>query len=83
LRHIRPRPQESITATSVRTDSAKLTVYHALSTGELYDLRQDPGEFRNLWDDHNSRPLKEQMTATLLERMASTIDPLPVRHAPW
>jgi hypothetical protein len=54
-----------------------------LSTGELYDLRQDPGEFRNLWNDPNSRPLKEQMTATLLDRVAATVDPLPVRHAPW
>lgn len=70
-------------ATSVRTESAKLTVYHDLKTGELYDLRKDPQEFHNLWNDPNARPLKEQMSGTLIERMAETVDPLPVRTQPW
>jgi arylsulfatase A-like enzyme len=80
---VRPRSRQSVTATSVRTASAKLTVYHDLASGELYDLRRDPGEFRNLWNDPNSRPLKEELTATLLHRMAGTVDSLPVRNAPW
>ncbi len=80
---VRPRSQQSVTASSVRTASSKLTVYHDLATGELYDLRKDPGEFRNLWDDPNSRPLKEELTLTLLNRLAATVDPMPVRNAPW
>jgi arylsulfatase A-like enzyme len=80
---IRRRPEDSVTATSVRTSAAKMTVYHALASGELYDLHNDPGEFNNLWDSPNSRPLKEQMMATLLHRMAGTVDPLPIRNAAW
>ncbi len=78
-----PRYQQSITASSVRTASAKLTVYHDLASGELYDLRKDPGEFKNLWSESNSRPLKEDMTMTLLQRLAATVDSMPVRKAPW
>jgi arylsulfatase A-like enzyme len=74
---------EPVTATTVRTSSARLTAYHQLRTGELYDLRKDPGEFTNLWDDPNARPLKEQLMAELVHRMAGTVDPLPVRRAPW
>jgi arylsulfatase len=29
----------------------KLAVYHGHSVGELYDLKEDPQEFENLWDD--------------------------------
>lgn len=76
-------PQPPITATSVRTQSARLTMYHQLRTGELYDLEKDPGEFRNLWADPNARPLKEQLMATLIDRMAETVDPLPLRRTPW
>ena len=80
---VRPAGVDSVTATSVRTTAARLTTYHALRTGELYDLAKDPGEFRNLWNDPNSRPLREEMMARLVDRMAGTVDPLPVRRAPW
>lgn len=80
---IRQGSSDEVTATTVRTRSARLTVYHALETGELYDLQKDPGEFTNLWDAPNARPLKEQMMAAMLRRMAGTIDPLPVRKCPW
>ena len=70
-------------ATCVRTRRHKLTIYHTLHTGELYDLEKDPGEFRNLWNDPNSRGAQEQMAALMIERMAETIDPLPVRRSTW
>ena len=38
-------------ATMVRDDRYKLAVYHGHGLGELFDLREDPGEFNNLWDD--------------------------------
>lgn len=77
------KPTPPVTATSVRTRTARLTAYHHLRTGELYDLRNDPGEFDNLWDNPNARPLKEELSAKLIERMAGTVDPLPVRSLPW
>lgn len=36
----------------------KTVVYHNQDLGELFDLREDPGEFVNLWDDPNYRDLK-------------------------
>ena len=66
-------------ATSVRTRTAKLTLYHSLGSGELYDLEKDPGEFENLWSNPNARPLREEMLLKLIDRMAGTVDPLPVR----
>jgi arylsulfatase A-like enzyme len=70
-------------ATCVRTGRSKMTMYHTLKSGELYDLEKDPQEFRNLWNDPNARDLKEQMSALMIERMAGMIDPLPVRRSVW
>jgi arylsulfatase A-like enzyme len=42
----------------------KICVYHDAGLGELYDLRADPQEFVDLWDDPASQPLRLQ----LLER---------------
>lgn len=70
-------------ATSVRNKHHKMTVYHSLHTGELYDMEKDPGEFQNLWNDPNARGAKEEMYALLADRMADTVDPLPVRSSPW
>jgi arylsulfatase A-like enzyme len=74
---------EPASVTMVRTESAKLSAYHSLDTGELYDLKKDPGEVHNLWADPNARPLKEEMMGRLIGRMANTIDPLPRKRAPW
>lgn len=42
----------------------KLIVYHGLDYGELYDLRDDPGEFHNLWE----RPDMAELKLALLKR---------------
>jgi uncharacterized sulfatase len=39
----------------------KLTVYYNKEYGELYDLQEDPGEIRNLWDDSGSFELKYKL----------------------
>ncbi len=71
-------------ATMVRTRTHKLSVYHSLKGfGELYDLRNDPGEFDNLWDHPSARPVREELSELLITRLANTIDPLPVRHCMW
>jgi len=36
----------------------KITVYRDREYGELFDLQEDPGETRNLWDDPGSAALK-------------------------
>lgn len=44
----------------------KLTVYYNREYGQLYDLQEDPGEIRNLWDDPASQSLKHQLILRLL-----------------
>ena len=44
----------------------KLTIYHGRTYGELFDLRKDPGEFRNLWTDRKHRKLRNALIGKLL-----------------
>jgi len=44
----------------------KLTVYFNREYGELFDLREDPNEINNLWDDVASQDLKAELTRKLL-----------------
>ncbi len=45
-------------ATMYRDERYKLAVYHGHDEGELYDLRDDPDEFNNLWHDPTHQSLK-------------------------
>jgi arylsulfatase A-like enzyme len=44
----------------------KLTVYYGREYGELFDLRDDPGEVDNLWDNPAFSALKAGLTTKLL-----------------
>jgi len=44
----------------------KLTVYFRQPYGELFDLRADPGEIHNLWDDPAHQRLKEELLLKFL-----------------
>ena len=50
---------------------------------ELYDLQNDPGEHNNLYGDPEYVQELSRMLALLTDRMAETIDPLPIRQAFW
>jgi arylsulfatase A-like enzyme len=69
--------------TMVRTRHHKIVAAHGTGTGELYDLDVDPNETDNLWDDPGSAALKLRMYERLTDRMAWTVDPLPLRQADW
>ncbi len=69
--------------TMVRTRRHKLVADHGTGFGELYDLEADPTETHNLWDDPAAAGVKTDMLVRLAARMAQTVDPLPVRRAPW
>jgi arylsulfatase A-like enzyme len=77
--HTQPKPH----ATMVRTAHHKLTLFHGLDTGELYDLQHDPQEIANLWNDQAYQTEKGALLARLCDRMAWTVDPLPLREAAW
>lgn len=73
----------SVTQVAVRTHTWKLIHYPGKPYGELYDLRNDPGEFDNLWSDPGYGRQRRDMERLLLDRLADTEDPLPARQYEW
>lgn len=72
---------EDIYATMLRNESYKLTVYHGFDGGELYDLRSDPKEYKNLW---NSKPEKRNdLLKKCFDRSKFNVDPMPKRVAEY
>jgi arylsulfatase A-like enzyme len=61
----------------------RLSVFHGTGWGELYDLRDDPGEFNNLWDDPAHAGTRSRITEKLLLTEIEHVDrvPLPTRRA--
>ncbi|MBN1417954.1 MAG: sulfatase-like hydrolase/transferase [Planctomycetes bacterium] len=74
------RPVDTFT---IRTESWRCTVHSGLSQGELYDLEEDPDEFVNLWDDPAKRGVRGDLVLALIDRIAATRDPLPLREKPY
>lgn len=62
---------------TLRTTEWKLNYYRGRPFGELYDLKNDPNEFINLWSDPEYDGVKQDLTCTLLDRILATADPLP------
>lgn len=52
---------EDIFATMFFNGRYKIVNYHGKEFGELYDLKTDPNEFENLWDDIRYAQLKAQL----------------------
>lgn len=55
------------------TERYKITLYYNRDYGEIYDLRDDPGEIRNLWRDEN---LRARLTETFLRAEMQKEEPL-------
>jgi hypothetical protein len=51
--------------------------------GELYDLKSDPTEVNNLFEDASAAPIRAALTETMLRRMIDLQDraPLPAYRA--
>ena len=61
----------------------KLAVYHShKGLGELYDLKEDPGEFDNLWNNRDFFDLKYKLISRHLDVLMKTIPPGVERIAP-
>ncbi len=52
-----------------RKDAAELYTYSDIIDGELYDLKNDPVEWNNLYRSSKLEVLREQMTKELLNRL--------------
>ena len=53
----------------MRTLDYRISIYDGESWGELCDLRADPLELRNLWNDPASQTLRSQLMAELAYAM--------------
>lgn len=70
--------QHTETTVNLRTfvnDRYKITIYYNKEHGELYDLKNDPMEFNNLWNDSEYADLKSKL---LLEFMWAEMDKVPL-----
>ena len=61
----------------------KLCVYHSHGTGELYDLREDPSEVRDLWDEPAARELRCELTARAFDAFMRVCEPGPPRSGSY
>ncbi|MGQ3198149.1 MAG: sulfatase, partial [Hydrogenophaga sp.] len=61
----------------------RLTVYDGQAWGELYDLKNDPMELRNLWNDGASQALRARLMEALVQSLMAAADtsPYPVASA--
>jgi arylsulfatase A-like enzyme len=66
----------------VRTRDAKLTLELGSGDGELYDLRNDPGECENRFSDPAFRGLRDELMQRLMSRPADVMDPMPAPVGP-
>lgn len=69
-----PRLEAPIRMRTLVTAHARLTHYSDQSFGELYDLRNDPREMRNLFHEASAKPLRSDMTERLLSAIVSSQD---------
>ena len=68
---------------TIRNLDWRINYYSGAGKGELYDLQKDPDEFNNLWDDPSYKEKKLELMEILMNRVANTRDPLPLKIRPY
>ena len=63
---------------SLRTKDWRLTLYGTEPWGELYDLRSDPQETNNLWDDAAQAGIRAELTLKLAHMLTGQMDESPI-----
>lgn len=62
---------------TIYSHQARLTLYAGDDWGELFDLKNDPLETRNLWSEPEYQSLKLELIEKLAEQLAQTMDESP------
>lgn len=62
---------------SLRTKEWRFTTYLGEAWGELYDLRDDPRETRNLWDDPALAQVKADLSLVMIDQLTAQMDTSP------
>lgn len=57
----------------------KLTVYHGLQVGELYDLQEDPHELHNLWNETSAEEIKYELMKSCFDARMLSVNIGPPR----
>lgn len=77
------RVKDAVNTYTIRSLEWRLTYFSGAGTGELYDLKRDPDEFTNLWDDPGYQERRIELMEVLMNRIAGTRDPLPYKIRPY
>ena len=68
---------------TLRTADWRLSMFEGIAWGELYHLRDDPGEFHNLWDSPLHARQRAELMEMLVRKEMAHVDrvPLPTAQA--
>jgi len=66
-------------ATMYRTEKYKLIMYHGHEKGELFDMKNDPEEYINLWDSPSHQDIKMDLMKKSYDQTVLSMDTGPER----
>jgi arylsulfatase A-like enzyme len=77
------RNENGVNTYTIRNLEWRISYFSGAGAGELYDLKKDPDEFNNVWNDPAYREKRIDLFEILMNRVANTRDPLPQRIRPY
>ncbi|TFG19323.1 MAG: DUF4976 domain-containing protein, partial [Promethearchaeota archaeon] len=71
----------SLKVRTMITEDYRITVYNKKGAGDLYNLKEDPYELHNLWDDESLKELKSKLLNKMLYELIKLQERTPRRQA--
>ena len=68
---------------TIRNEIAKFNYFPDDNVGHLFDLREDPDEMNDVFDDVRYRELRDEMIFAMIRHLHSQKDPLPIVLSNW
>jgi len=64
------------------TEDYRITIYQGYgNTGDLYDLKKDPNELTNLWNDKNYKEIRDNLVYKMFHEILNLQDRFPKKQA--